>query len=460
MRRLHCCRFVILVASLFCCALESSAEERKSDIDIILGSFPGYHLLTLTEPYGVNPKPATGGGSVDEPQGATVSCYALAVPYTTIESGDFSPDSRSLAVGSSDVSVRGSDAEHYSQISIWDLKTREWTTQKSGDQKTFRFYIKNGRHVEPRFLNYTFDGKKLIVFQGGAIRILDADSLIEQSHIDLELPLLYPDGHERTTVWDMKVSPAENKVALLIGGVPTDTSGVLRVYDLVTKRMTFEWKSEDTLNSATISFSPDGKKIALAAHERFGYTQGKGNPDVVVLDLDSASVKLWLDTGGDTTIQTAFPSNDQLATVPLWNVWHMNRGAIKFWDINTGKMTRSISDVPSGIHAQVEISRDGKTLFGYTGKQKNVYHAMATVNQRFRLWELPSGMVLADSPDLVPLSAVSDPPEFRFSPDGKTVFAFWLASGQEAHTGMYVAQVCEVGLPGAHANLPNPSKTK
>src|SRR5882762_753914 len=83
-----------------------------------------------------------------------------------------------------------------------------------------------------------------------------------------------------------------------------------------------------------------------------------------------------------------------------------------------------------------------------------------TVNQRFRLWKLPSGMVLADSPDLVPLSAVSDPPEFRFSPDGKTVFAFWLASGQEAHTGMYVAQVCEVGLPGAHANLPNPNKTK
>ncbi len=403
---------------------------------------------------GVNPMRAPADRLAGESQGASVACYGLTSHFSTIDSGDFSPDSRSLAVGSSDVSVRGSDAEHYSQISILDLKTREWTTQKSWDQKVFPFYIKNGRHVEPRFLNYTFDGRRLIVFQGGAIRILDADSLVEQSYIDLDLPLLYPDGHERTTVWDMKVSPAENIVALLIGGVPTDTSGVLRVYDLVTKRMTFEWKSEDTLNSATISFSPDGKKIALAAHERFGYTRGKGNPDVVVLDLDSASVKLWLDTGGDTTIQTAFPSNDQLATVPLWNVWHMNRGAIKFWDINTGKMTRSISDVPSGIHAQVEISRDGKTLFGYTGKQKNVYHAMATVNQRFRLWELPSGIVLADSPDLVPLSAVSDPPEFRLSPNGRNVFAHWLASGRD------VAQVCEVEPAGAHADLPNPDQGK
>lgn len=402
---------------------------------------------------GVNQKPATRDGLVDEPQGAKVACYPLAFAYSTIDSASFSPDSRFLAVGSSDADTR-------SKISIWDLEAKKWTQEKSAYRKTFPSYIENTHGVKALFLNYTFDGRRLVLFQGGALRILDAASLVEQSYIELNLPLLYPDRHERTTVWDMEVSPMENKAALLIGGSPTETSGLLRVYDLVTKRMTFEWKFKDDVNAGSISFSPDGKKIAVASHERFGHSRGKGNPDVVILDLDLESVKLWLDTGGDTTIHTVFAGDNELVTVSLWNVWHLNRGAIKFWDVNTGKMTRTISDAPFGIHAQVEISRDGKILFGYTGKQKNVYHATATVNQRFRLWELPSGKMLAESSDILPLSAMSDPPEFRFSPDGKTVFAFWLASGQEAHTGRYMAQVCEVALPGAHADLPNADKNE
>jgi WD40 repeat protein len=194
----------------------------------------GWALL-MALVYGVNPKPATGGRLVDEPQGATVSCYPLAVPYTTIESGEFSPDARFLAIGSSDVSVKSSNVEHYSKISVWDLEAKEWTKEKSGNQKIFPFYVGNVDNIKPEFLNYTFDGQLLILFQGGAIRILDANSLIEQSHIELDLPLLYPDGHARTTVWDMKVSPVENKAALVIGGSPTETSGLVRVYDLITK---------------------------------------------------------------------------------------------------------------------------------------------------------------------------------------------------------------------------------
>jgi len=396
--------------------------------------------------FGLDPNAVTGGGLSNEPQGATVACYELASHLSTIASGSFSPDGRFLAVGSSG----GKDS---SKISIWDLKTKEWTKEKSGYRIIFPSYIKNPRGVNPRFLNYTFDGQRLVLFQGGALRILDPVSLVEQSSIELDLPLLYPNGHEWTTVWDMKVSPVENKAALLIGGFPTDASGLLRVYDLVTKRMTFEWKFEDNVNSGSISFSPDGKKIAVALHWRFGHSRSEGNPDVAVLDLDSASVKLWLDTGGDTTVDTVFSGDNELVAVPMWHVRHNNRGSITFWDVNTGKMARKISDAPAGIHHQVEISRDGKILFGYTGKQKNVYHATEIVNQRFRLWELPSGKVLADSPDLVPIGS-NIPPEFRLSPDGKTVFAFWLGPGRD------VAQVCEVVPAGAHAELPNPNKRK
>jgi len=49
-RRLLDSVLVNLVAGLFCCTLTSSgAEERKSNIESILNSFPGYHLLTLKE---------------------------------------------------------------------------------------------------------------------------------------------------------------------------------------------------------------------------------------------------------------------------------------------------------------------------------------------------------------------------------------------------------------------------
>ena len=397
--------------------------------------------------FGLGSNAVTGGGLSNEPQGAAVACYELKSHLSWIESGSFSPDSRFLAVGTS-------GGEESSNIAIWDLKTKEWTQEKSVFRKTFPSYIKNTRGVAPRFLNYTFDGQRLILFQGGALRILDPVSLVEQSSIELDLPLLYPNGHAWTTVWDMKVSPVENKAALLIGGYPTDAYGLLRVYDLVTKRKTFEWKFEDNVNSGSISFSPDGRKIAVATHWTFSRTRGKGDPNVVILDLDSGSVKLWLDTGEDGTANLLFAGDNELVAVPMWHVRHINRGAITFWDVNTGKMTRKISDAPAGIHHQVEISRDGKTLFGYTGKQKNISHFTEIVNQRFRLWELPSGKVLADSLDILPLAGTSDPPAFRLSPDGKTVFGFWLAPGR------YVAQVCEVGLPGAHAELPNPNKRK
>ena len=49
MTRLSRSVLVILIAVLFCCVLISSGEERKNNIDKIVSSFPGYHLLTLKE---------------------------------------------------------------------------------------------------------------------------------------------------------------------------------------------------------------------------------------------------------------------------------------------------------------------------------------------------------------------------------------------------------------------------
>jgi WD40 repeat protein len=399
--------------------------------------------------FGVSSKVATGGKLGDEPRGGSVVCNELADHQSVIESGSFSPDSRFLAVGHS-------DGKEYAKISIWDLNAKGWSMERAVHKNAFPFYVESGYGVRSRFLNYTFDGRRLVLFQGGGLRILDAATLVEQSHIGLDVPFISPDGTVRTAVWDMKVSPVENKVAVLIGGFPKDTSGLLRVYDLDTGRMTFEWKFEDDVNSGSISYSHDGKKIAATAHGTFHHSRGKGHPDVVILEPDSASVKLWLDTGNDGTGSMVFSGDNQLVVAPMWNERHLNRGAIKFWDVSTGKLTRQISDAPFGIHLEAEISRDGKILLGYTGKQKTIYHGMEIASQSFRLWELPSGRALADSPEIVPLADIGNVPQLRLSPDGRAVFAYWFAPMPIG----YVGQVCEVALPGVHAEWPIQDRRK
>jgi WD40 repeat protein len=221
----------------------------------------------------------------------------------------------------------------------------------------------------------------------------------------------------------MKVSSADNRVAVLVGGFPTDTSGLLRVYDLTNSRMTFEWKVPDYLSGASMTFSPDGNKIAVVEPERDEDWRTSEGPDVAIFEFNTESVKLRLNTGPDPTATAVFLDNDHLLTVPMWHAQHMKVGSIKFWDINTGKLTREISDAAAGIHDYVDISKNGKILMAYTGLNKNSGHFMKSVTQRFRIWELPSGKVVADSPEILPLTV--DRPRFRLSPDGKTIVALW-----------------------------------
>ena len=369
---------------------------------------------------------AAGLSLAEASQNTGITSYPLEILGSTIQTVAFSPDGRFLAVGHIKFKHDEHQYEFATGIAIWDLASRKWVADKIVDSATLRYGSPKHRTIEPEFLNYTSDGKRLVVFQSGVIRILDAASLAEESHIDLDLPL-YAEGNEQATLWDMKVSPGDNKLAVLVGGFPSHTSGLLRVYDIFSKQVTFEWKIEAYLNGASMSFSSDGNKIGVVVPERIIHGRGEGHPDVELFDLKLTSLNLWLDTGPDTAVSAVFVGNDQLVTAPVWDEKQMRRGSLKFWDANTGKMTREISDVLSGIHRQVDISRDGRILFGYIGQQKNANHSMKTVNQRFRLWELPSGKVIVDSGDIVPIVKLTLP-KFRLSPDGRTVVALWSTS--------------------------------
>jgi WD40 repeat protein len=336
-------------------------------------------------------------------------------------------------------------------VAVWDLVSKKWLVNRILDSGTLQYSDSKHRTIEPEFLNYTSDGKRLTVFQGGFVRILDAASLAEQSHISLDDLPLYAMGNKQARVWDVKVSPVDNKVAVLIGGFPTDISGLLRVYDLTNTRMIFEWKVQDYLSGASMTFSPDGNKIAVAEPERDEDWRTSEGPDVVIFELNTESVKLRLNTGPDTTATAVFLDNDHLLTAPMWQKRHMKRGSIKFWDINTGKLTREISDAPAGIHDYVDVSKDGRILLGYTGLNKNAGHFMKSVTQGFRIWELPSGKVVADSPEILPLTV--DRPQFRLSPDGKTIVALWPeVSGYRVHPRVFQFMSSQVIAESATKN--------
>jgi len=401
---------------------------------------------------------AAGVSLADASQSTEVTSYRLEIPGSTIRTVAISPDAHFLAAGH----IKSKNDEHQfefaTSISIWDLASRKWLTDKIVDSGTLPYSGSRYLTIAPEFLNYTSDGRRLVVFQGGAIRLFDPASLVEQSHIDLDDVPLHANGSDNARVWDVKVSPVENKVAVVIGGYPARTSGLLRIYDLITSRKTFERKIEAPLglNVANMSFSPSGNRIAIVIRKPSG-------PELLVMDLESATVRA-LETNAWSAV---FVDDNQLVTVQDWSTW-MNRGKLRFYDVNSGKLVREIGGTPAGIHHRVEISGDKKILLGYIGKHKSVWdYGMEVVNQRFRIWELPSARVVADSEDILPLSPVDEAPNFRLSSDGKTVVALW--SGDADYESMrkrrglsrtltQELRVFEIKRPETFAESPIPKK--
>jgi len=96
-----------------------------------------------------------------------------------------------------------------------------------------------------------------------------------------------------------------------------------------------------------MSFSPTGNKIAIVIRD--------GGLELFVMDLESSTMKAikadaW---------SAAFVDDIQLVTVQAWSTW-LNRGKLRFYNVNSGKLVREIGGTPAGIHHRVEISGDKK----------------------------------------------------------------------------------------------------
>src|SRR5262250_3096363 len=98
--------------------------------------------------------------------------------------------------------------------------------------------------------------------------------------------------------------------------------------------------------------------------------------------------------------QAVFANNAELRTVPQLQSDRKKHGSIKFWNINSGKVIRQITAAPDSVHYFLDVNSSGTRVLGYVGKEKRVENFNDSVDQRFRIWDLASGKVVATSPDL------------------------------------------------------------
>ncbi len=338
--------------------------------------------------------------------------YPLTVSGYGIRSADFSPDGRFLSLGLVQLHKSGRETTFSDAVAVWDLKSRELVANTTFDSGAWVPFC------EPRFLQYMPDGHQVVVLARGIVTVFDPTSPREQfRRIDLNLPPQRPDV---PTPWvvDMKVAPVGHKIGVLITYLPHNSAS-LRLYDADTKRVVWEWKFQEDVNGYSVAFSPDGSKLAVAM------PLARKGTGLLVIDINSRQ-ELFRLTSREGTLPAAaaFASNNELATVPTWKHGRMNVGSIEFWNIDTRKMVRQVSASPGGVHAFVDISTDCRKILAYIGREKTVGHFPESVDERFRIWELPSGKVIATSPDL-PRPHQSMLPETRLSPNGEKVIAYW-----------------------------------
>jgi WD40 repeat protein len=345
--------------------------------------------------------------------------YLLKVPGSAIRSADFSPDGRFLALGLHGGHKDGATVVFTAQMAIWDIRTRKLLLKTDFDSTVAQ---RDYWQIEPQFVHYLPDGKRIAVIERGAAHTFDATSLKEVARIDLQL-LGERNAPGAPVPWvvDMVAAPIGNVLAVLIDYLPTSQSAKLQIYDAETGRMTWEWSFDYDVNGYSLAFSPDACKIAVA----MPYPRRQIGLGVLVLDIRSHKEIFRLASRNEDPAQrVVFASNKELVTAPAWEGGHIKRGTIKFWDIDRGTVTHQIDAPPGGAHYYVGLSRDGRYLLGYIITEKNVEHFTESVDQRFRIWKLPSGDVLATSPNFG-LEGHSYLPELRFAPNGMTVIAYW-----------------------------------
>ncbi len=161
------------------------------------------------------------------------------------------------------------------------------------------------------------------------------------------LQIFSDDNPALDDVLDVAFSPDDQKVALVFAFRKEDGSSGLhykmKIFDLVSGKPIFVYPANWGKYSWQISFSPDGKKLALNA----------GNGTVVILDVNSGKTLQELQFDERTEGSVFSPDGRYLAA------WAIDDHLV-FWDAEKGKLLKKVPAYGINFHC---FSKDSRYLF-------------------------------------------------------------------------------------------------
>ncbi len=339
---------------------------------------------------------------------------------------DLSPDGRTvaLAILRKGPFEAGQQEHVFVDAEVWDLRAKKLLARRTLSHR-LNFTVTTAEWGQVR---YTGDGQVLLIYDGELLHVVKATNLDEIKRIDLGLPSLPREAE----VVRLAVPRSSNRLAAVLVSRGGGKGGAVRIYNLQTGELVRIWEFDRGYPEfgAGLAWSPDGKELAVSL---LPFLPGqrkltRDEKNIVVFDLASGKVRAEFNTGY-VAGPVAFSSDNKLVTATAEMAWMMSRGrhAIREWDFTTHRLIREIQS-PSGVRAVLEVSADSRRLVGYIGQEESVgplgdpESSFDIIEQRFRLWELPSGRLVATSPRL---PAASKRGQLRISAKGNLVLVYW-----------------------------------
>jgi WD40 repeat protein len=351
-------------------------------------------------------------------------------------SAAFASDGGHLAVIASKGEREEQGIEVTQEIQIWNFRELKLISEKVLSRNKASPDIP---HPAIALYGYTPSGSMLLLGRDNHLLLLDSKTLDEIREINLAT------GNWHNVAWpaigfsfvkSVAVDKGGDRAAVLlqwgIGG-----GGELRVYDLNSGDLIRSWDyhSLRKVNDRNADFggadiSIDGRQVAVSV---IPFVLGEGvlhsaDRNVFVLDVDSGSTVAALNTGypaGDVRFAPTAPPVLLTVSADNFDRSRSPKDAIKVWDPVSGKLLRELSSPSGGVHFQVQVSSEGRTVLGYTGHEGfkgHWWHGQEETGfvayDQFTLWDLATGKVMRSSSQIPPLGSHRN---FLLSPSGDVV---------------------------------------